>query len=199
MGRLFLVVLVAAGIAWYFVAHARASNSEHELAAVASTIAGRPVGIHCQSFGGELVDVTSEPGKVEFDQYGKPGDKASFKRKVCKALQRLPSDVRKPEFDCVDRDVSCPGRVHDDAWAVLVFAHESIHLAGELNESFAQCKGLQNVEFVSRRLGVGSKRSKAIAKYAWKYVYPEADEEYRTDACFNGGPLDVRPGNPRWP
>jgi hypothetical protein len=199
MGRLALIVLVAAGVAWYFVAHARAGANERELASIASVIAGRPVHVHCQSFGGELVDVSSEPGKVEFDQYGKPGDAAKFKRKVCKSLERLARDTRGPEFACVSGDLRCPGRVHDDAWAALVFAHESVHLQGELDEAFTQCKGVQNVAFVAKQLGASPTRARQIARYAWEYVYPEADEEYRTDACFNGGPLDIRPGNPRWP
>ena len=193
-----ILAVVVLAVVWYAIGHEHAKKSERGLSAIASAVAGRPVRVHCQSFGGELVDVSADAGSVAFDD-ARPADVAKLKRKVCKSLERMRKDLSKPEFGCVAANVRCPDRVHKEIWAATVLAHESMHLAGEIREDVAECEGIQQTALVARRLGAGRKRAHAIAEYAWTYVYPEAQESYRTLDCFNGGPFDLRPADPIWP
>ena len=196
MAKVLLVVAVAA--VWFATGHER-GVSEERLATISSELAARPVSVHCQSFGAELVDVTSEAGTVEFDQRGRPADVTKLKRKVCRALDRMRGDIGKPELACVESGNRCPARIHDEVWAATVLAHESMHLAGEIREDIAECEAMQKTALVAQRLGAGKKLARSVAAYAWKYVYPEAREDYRMLDCFNGGPFDLRPGDPHWP
>jgi hypothetical protein len=199
MGRLVLVLAVVGGIAWYGVGHARAKEAEQKLAAIASEIAQRPVAVHCQSFGGELIDVSPESGRVKFDELGRPGDKADLKRKVCKALERFPKDRLSSGFACMTQRTPCSKRVHEDVWAMHVLAHEAWHLAGEETEYVAECKAVQTTALVALRLGADAAQAKAIGEYAWSAVYPQTPPAYQSPHCFNGSRLDLRPGDYRWP
>jgi hypothetical protein len=199
MGRLFLVVAAAAGIAWYASGHADAKRHQQRLAVIASDIAGRRVSIHCQSLAGELIDVSSEDGKVKFNGEGRPGNHADLKRKVCKALVRFPRDLRLPAFRCVDTGAPCTKRIRDDIWAAHVLAHESWHLAGQQAEDVAECNALQTTAFVAAKLGASAKRAQAIAAYTWRTLYPRTPESYRSDDCRNGGKLDLHPYSAAWP
>jgi hypothetical protein len=199
MGRLFLLVVAAAGIAWYASGHADATRQQHRLGAIASEIAGRHVSVHCQSLGGELIDVSSEDGKVKFDGEGHPAGHADLKRKICKALDRFPRDLSLPAFRCVDTGAPCTKRIRDDVWAAHVLAHESWHLAGQAAEDVAECNGLQTTAFVAARLGASPARAEAIAAYVWTTLYPRTPESYRSDDCHNGGKLDLHPYVATWP
>jgi hypothetical protein len=199
MGRLLLLAVVAAGVVWYASGHAEAKRQQQRLGAIASEIAGRRVSIHCQSLGGELIDVSSEDGKVRFDGQGHPADHADLKRKICRALDRFPRDVRQPAFRCVDTGAACTKRIRDDMWAAHVLAHESAHLAGQAAEDVAECNGLQTTAFVAAKLGASPARAQAIAEYVWTNLYPRTPDSYRSDDCRNGGKLDLHPYVATWP
>jgi hypothetical protein len=199
MGRFFLLVVAAAGIAWYASGHADAKRQQQRLGAIASEIAGHRVSIHCQSLGGELIDVSSEDGKVKFDGEGRPAGHADLKRKICKSLARFPRDLATPAFRCVDTGAPCKKRIREDIWAAHVLAHESWHLAGQAAEDVAECNGLQTTAFVAAKLGAGAKRAQAIAEYVWTTLYPHTPESYRSDDCRNGGKLDLHPYSSVWP
>ena len=199
MGRVLLLVAAAAGIAWYASGHAQAKRHEQRLAAIASEIAGHRVGIHCQSLGGELIDVSAEDGKVKFDGQGRPANHAELKRKICKALGRFRRDLGLPAFRCVDTGAPCTKRIRDDVWAAHVLAHESWHLAGQAAEDVAECNGLQTTAFVAVQLGASPKRAQAIAAYAWSTLYPRTPPAYQTTDCRNGGKLDLHPYSSDWP
>ena len=196
MGKI-LVLGVVAAVVWV-TGHQHTKHTERRLAAIASEIAERPVAVHCQSFVAELVDVSSDAGKVAFDR-NRPGDKTDLKRNVCRSLDRLRRDAAKPELACLDSGKRCPRHVHDEVWAATVLAHESIHLAGQIREDIAECQGIQKTAFVARRLGASKDVAAALGRYAWKQVYPQAREDYRSLDCFNGGPFDLRPADPIWP
>lgn len=193
-----LVLVLAIGIAWFATGHERAKESERELSAIASEVAGRPVQVHCQTIVAELVDVSADAGKVEFED-GRPADDTKLKRNVCKALGRFSHDVRTPEFACVESGSRCPDRVHEEIWAATVLAHETMHLSGEVAEDAAECKAMQQTPLVAELLGASPADARAIGRYAWTQIYPEAREDYRSIDCYNGGPLDLRRGDPRWP
>lgn len=196
MGKLLVLVVVAA-VVWG-IGHERTKHTERRLAAIASEIAQRPVGVHCQGFLAELVDVSSEPGRVEFDR-SRPADHTDLQRKVCRALDRLRTDAAKPALACLGSGDRCPTRVHQEVWAATVLAHESIHLAGQIREDVAECQGIQRTALVAQRLGAAKDVATAVGRYAWKQVYPQAREDYRSLDCFNGGPYDLRPADPLWP
>jgi hypothetical protein len=199
LGRLLLLVAAAAGIGWYAAGHAHAQRQEQRLGAIASVLAGRKVGVHCQSLGRELIDVTAEDGEVEFDGLGHPADHTDLKRRICKALARFPRDLVTPAFGCVDAGTPCTKRVRDDVWAAHVLAHESSHLAGQATEEVAECTAVQTTAFVARELGADAKRAQAIASYAWTYLYKTTPDSYQSADCRNGGKLDLRRGDPVWP
>jgi hypothetical protein len=199
MGRLILLAVAAAGIAWYASGHAQAERRQERLGAIASQIAGHRVAIHCQSLGGELIDVSSEDGKVKFDGEGRPAGHADLKRKICKDLDRFPRDLRLPAFRCVDTGAPCTKRIRDDIWAAHVLAHESWHLAGQQAEDVAECNALQTTAFVAAKLGASATRAQAIAAYAWTTLYPRTPESYRSDDCRSGGKLDLHPYVAAWP
>ena len=196
MGKLLLVVVIAA-VVWV-TGHEQTKHTERRLAAIASEIAERPVDVQCQGFVAELVDVSPDAGKVAFDR-NRPDDHADLKRKVCRALDRFRDDAAKPELSCLDSGDRCPTRVHEEVWAATVLAHESIHLAGQIREDVAECEGVQKTALVAQRLGAAKDVATAVGRYAWKQVYPEAREDYRSLDCFNGGPFDLRPADPVWP
>jgi hypothetical protein len=199
VAKLLLLVAAAAGIGWFAAGHEHAKRDELRLGAIASQIAGRPVGVHCQSFGGELIDVSSEDGRVRFDELGKPDDHTDLKRRVCKSLARFSRDLTLPEFRCVETGAACEKRVSDDVWAAHILAHESIHLAGEESEIAAECSGMQYTDFVAEQLGADPKRADAIAAYAYDYLYKKTPDSYQSADCRNGGRLDIRRGDPVWP
>ena len=120
-------------------------------------------------------------------------------RKVCRALDRLRGDAAKPELSCLASGDRCPKRVHEEVWAATVLAHESIHLAGQIREDIAECEAIQKTALVAQRLGAAKDVAADVGRYAWKQVYPEAREDYRSLDCFNGGPWDLRPADPAWP
>jgi hypothetical protein len=102
------------------------------------------------------------------------------------------------------------------AFAVLVLAHESIHLAenraGVLydavkptSETHANCYGLQWIPYTAGTLGATPDDAHAIASYAFDYVYPGFqgvtghDSPYWSVDCHENGPLDLTPNDGVWP
>lgn len=97
------------------------------------------------------------------------------------------------------------------ATALLVLAHESVHLvqdrAGrplpptEQAESEAKCVGMQWLYAVAEQLGDSPDDAEAIAQYAYDDLYPSfRGTPYWSPACAPGGALDRRtPGTRSWP
>ena len=87
----------------------------------------------------------------------------------------------------------------DAAVAVNVLSHEAWHLAGERNESVAQCYALQSNEDTAIRLGATAAEARAIADFVVRRVQPVLPPEYKTTECRDGGPLDLDPARTGWP
>lgn len=83
--------------------------------------------------------------------------------------------------------------------AVHTLAHEVWHLRGIGDEAGTECRALQTTAQAALLLGADARRADAAALYALAWFYPQVPSEYRTTDCFNGGPLDLRPADPRWP
>lgn len=199
MARLALLTTLALLVGWLALNHRRAEASEGRLGAIASEIAKRPVWVHCQGAVGAALDVSGEAGSVQFDAEGRPASTAELKRGVCSALRRLPRERNAPEFDCLERDLTCPRDVIRSAWAVQTLAHEAWHLAGIRDEARTECYGLQTTAYVAERLGADFAQAQTLARYLYRYIYPRMPAGYVSGDCRDGGALDLRPETTDFP
>ena len=83
--------------------------------------------------------------------------------------------------------------------AVHVVAHESMHLAGVLDEAVADCLGMQVDALVAMRLGALPGFARSLAREYWALYYPSQERPYRSPACRDGGMLDLFPDRRGWP
>ncbi len=178
--RLAIVVTLLAAVAVGWAAHSTVEKraDERRLARIAGEIAGRDVSVRCQSLVGELVDVDSEYGSVEFDRTGRPGDVAKLDHGICTTLAKLSRGDRVP--------------LERSALAVEALAHESYHLAGVKDEAATQCYGLQAMRWVAARLGLTPADASAYVAEALRR-YPTLPEAYRSAECRERGQLDLHP------
>jgi hypothetical protein len=190
-------VLLVGGVA--FVMHERKSALENHLGVIATELGHRHVHVHCQSFAGNLLDVSNEAGYVKFDASGVPLDYMVLKRPICQALARYPKDVRSPAYACVLQNAQCSQRILYDMWAVHTLAHEDWHLHGIGNEALTECNAMQTTAQAAELFGADAQSAQATATYLWTHMYGDEPDEYRTPECANGGPDDLRPADPVWP
>ena len=83
--------------------------------------------------------------------------------------------------------------------AVHVLGHESMHLAGIVDEARAECLAVQLDAFIAARLGATTEFARSLAREYWRYYYPSQDHRYRSADCRDGGPLDLFPSRHGWP
>jgi hypothetical protein len=195
--KLAIAALLVCGVG--FVLHERKSALENHLGTIATELGGRHVHVHCQSFAGNLLDVSSEAGSVQFDASGIPSDTTDLKRPICSALSRFPHDVKSPAYACVLANAECPQPIWEDVLAVHTLAHEVWHLHGYGNEAQVECYALQTTARAAELFGADPVAAQATANYAYTRFYPNEPDEYREPDCANGGPLDLRPTDPVWP
>lgn len=167
--------------------HHEQHANESRLADVASAIAGRPVEVHCPGVIQRLVDISPNSGSVYFDSVGRPGDFTELNAETCSTLD-----------DFAEGHTSS-GDALKVARALHVLAHESSHLAGVRNEAEADCFGLQRTAFVALELGATPAEARRFAEIALADRARTAPPEYRSPACYDGGPLDLDPGSAVWP
>lgn len=197
--RAFALAVVACAAGFLGWRHYETVQLEHRLGAIASTIAGRPVRVHCQGAVGAALDVSGEAGTVMFDAGGKPAAVTDLKHDVCDRLSAYPHVHTNGKFDCVGSGTACPLDTLENLWALQTLAHESWHLAGEQSEAVAECHALQTTAFVAERLGAAPVEAEASARAVLYQIYPQMPTEYRSDECRDGGPLDLRPQSSVWP
>lgn len=178
---LVILVLVGAPAGWLVLKQRNLDTVESRLAAVASEIAGRNVEVRCPSALEELVDISPNAGSVHFGADGQPANHMELNAETCSALSNVAHGV--------DARVSK---------ALHVFAHESWHLAGILDEAKADCYALQRVELAALRLGAAPAEAQGLARRAYEDRLETAPAEYRSFECRDGGALDLSP-SPGWP
>jgi hypothetical protein len=83
--------------------------------------------------------------------------------------------------------------------AVDVLAHESWHLRGVIDEGETECRSLQTIAWTAQQLGATGDQGHAMALAQYTGAYEEMPEAYRSGGCADGGPLDMRPGDDRFP
>jgi hypothetical protein len=84
--------------------------------------------------------------------------------------------------------------------ALVVFAHEAEHLRSPTaGEDETECHALQRVRGLVRDVGHGEAYADELAGLAWDIGYPEKSDAYRTELCYDGGPLDLHRQSSIWP
>jgi hypothetical protein len=196
--RLPLVVVVIVGLAlfayayrvdrqagWTFVSASDRARAEKRFTAEAARIAGRPVRVICDS-DYAFTGVGSDAAGIAFI----PRGLAYLEPTVCRSLYRV----------AFEREV---GNRDDAAFAITVLAHEATHLRGIRSEAQTECYALQEGVGLGERLGLD--RATAAALMRAQLDRDLSDEtvqrvNYRlSPGCSNGGSLDLRPNDPRFP
>jgi hypothetical protein len=85
-----------------------------------------------------------------------------------------------------------------DAFALLVFAHESQHAAGVAAEAAADCRGMQMMSAAGALLGIPRAYGERLARDYWK-TYAQQPKVYVSRQCRDGGAFDMRRASHRWP
>lgn len=199
-----LVLLVLIGSGWAWEGHGRHAH-ERQLGAVATQLAGRPVGVRCQSLWRDLLSIRSDLGEVRTDASGRLADETDLRRTTCQRLGTLVDD-RLAQLDCLvsvdwsrpDRADPCIVRVGRLAHLVGTLAHESMHLRGYLDEAVAQCYAVQSEALAAVLLGGSRELGEALARFEL-FVTGGMPSEYQSFQCRPGGTLDLHPETPEFP
>lgn len=195
-------VLAAGGVfvaAVLFVLAARVDRSESWDAVPAATkaaaverftreavrIAGQPVSVRCDD-AYAYTGVGSDALGVAF-----PGRALAFLEPgVCKTLTAV-------VFDGDRRERA------ETAEAVLVLAHEAVHLGGERDEGVTECRALQEGVPLGVRLGLPEDRARRMMASLYARSLAERAITRLTyqlpDGCRDGGDLDLDPDDGRFP
>ncbi|MGB8651524.1 MAG: hypothetical protein WCD35_12785, partial [Mycobacteriales bacterium] len=86
----------------------------------------------------------------------------------------------------------------DEAVAVHVLTHESMHMRGQTNEALAECEAVQRDEITAHELGASVEQARRLARVYWLLVYPRMPEDYFSRDCRPGGPLDEGLASAPW-
>lgn len=166
------------------------SREEPTFAAIAGELAGEQATVRCWS-ARDWKRVSRGYAHRNGVTFGLAGFASPFAHaidlspEVCTALAR----IRYGDGD----------HVPEEAFALNVLAHESMHLLQEdPSEAQAECWAMQRIVRVGTMLGMSSDTARRRATYYLEKVYPGQYPEYRTPDCRPDGPLDQSPGGP-WP
>jgi hypothetical protein len=149
----------------------------------ASRVAGKPVTIRCDEAGDYVGAVQHADGVAVVG-----GDLAYLTPERCLDLYRL---AFKDEV-----------RSNRTALALAVLAHEAWHLRGVSDEGTTECYALQSGVELGERLGLSAGRAQQIMRrqLVENASRGRASPAYRVPPdCREGGRLDLRPGDTRFP
>jgi hypothetical protein len=161
------------------------AGEEHKLGAVASELAGVRATVHCQTLGEAFVDAGAELGYVRWGPDGVPEHHTLLKHGVCRDLAAyLHSSKTDPSVE--------------QATAVHVLTHESMHMRGITSESAAECAAVQRDARTAELLGASEQQAQAVVRLYWHLIYPDMPDGYRDSECRPGGRLDEHLPDPPW-
>lgn len=159
------------------------ARAERRFSGEARAIAGRSVRIRCDTeyaFTGAGSDTLG----VAFPRAGL----AYLDPTICRALRDLSVGDDRGE-----RSIE----------AVVVLAHEAVHLGGERREGVTECLALQEAVPLAVRLGIDEARAQRLAHAQYERLLGERNvirvAYALPSSCRNGGALDRRPADPRFP
>ena len=170
---------------WSSVPASERVRAERRYTVEATRIAGRAVTVRCdESYA--FTGVGSDAAGVAFI----PRALAYLEPAVCRSLYRVTFENRVGPRD-------------DAAFAITVLAHEATHLRGVRDEARTECFALQEGVQLGQRLGLDEETARALMRAQRDRDLSDvsiARLDYRLPpGCRNGGSLDLRPGDPRFP
>jgi hypothetical protein len=84
--------------------------------------------------------------------------------------------------------------------AVGTLAHETMHVAGILDEGIADCYAMQLTAVTARGLGAELDYADQLRRLNLEFNREHrAGTAYESPDCYDGGPLDLDPDSSRWP
>jgi hypothetical protein len=187
--KLTIAALATIALAWWIADRQDRRGNERRLSSIASEIAGRDVRVSCPGPVGRLFGWDIVEGSVRFDADGKPADETKIRKQSCAELDAL-AEGRREKGLALERAT---------LMAVDVLAHESWHLRGVLDEAETECRSLQTMAWTAQQLGATLEQGHAMALAHYTGAYRQMPESYRSGACVDGGALDLRPDDGRFP
>jgi hypothetical protein len=170
---------------------------EPKLSRVAAGSVGRRTTTHCwrEEDWETLSEQYAALGREEFWLAGLASPSAGridLSSHVCDRLRPFLEEGRLPSLISFE--------AYELSEALVVLAHEAEHLRRPgASEADVECRALQRVRGLVRAEGHGAELQNELALLAWDIGYPENLEEYRTERCADGGPLDLHPDSSAWP
>ena len=180
----FLAARADRAATWRSLPDDERTRTVSRLTAEASIVAGRPVTIRCDeqyAFTGAGSDTLG----IAFPRAGI----AYLDQGICRALHDLVLDGK--------------DRGERTGEAIVVLAHEAVHLRGERREGVTECLALQEGVRLGARLGLDEARARALMgdeldrRLAERSVIRAAYA--LPTGCKDGGSLDVHPSDQRFP
>jgi hypothetical protein len=161
------------------------SRAEARFTAEAARIAGRPVRVRCDE-GYAFTGAGSDTLGIAF-----PGSRLAYlDPTICRSLYDLAFAGKRSGGE----------RIAD---ALVVLAHEAVHLGGERREGVTECLALQDAGPLAVRLGLGEAEARRSLRTAYDQRLSERNVIRAAYAlprgCHDGESLDRRPGDERFP
>jgi hypothetical protein len=198
--KLAIAAAVGSALVWWIADRQDRRGNERRLSAIASEIAGRDVRVSCPGPIGRLLGWDIVEGSVRFGPDGKPFDETKIRKQSCAELDALAEGRRRGELECIARTaIACGRHGRETVMAVDVLAHESWHLNGVMDEAVTECRSLQTLAWTAQQLGSTAEQGRAMALAQYTGAYLELPDAYRNGACVDGGALDLRRDEKRFP
>ena len=194
----------------------RITPVERALSRVAARVAGDSASVRCSSPTGWRAlgarhDFDAEVTWALTPLLGTPGGTtpvgySSLAPRTCRLLERFTeAPVERGTRICRHGSPRLRAVLGEcDDWgamlvAVHVVGHESIHLAGVVDEATADCLGMQLDALVAMQLGAAAAFARTLARDYWTEYYAAQAPAYRSPDCRGGGALDLFPADRGWP
>ena len=178
--------------------HRRAAETTYEadLSRISKGISGRRASVHCWA-DEDWTPLSEQYGLLRGDEFWLAGLADPVKHRidlapiVCTPLRRLFRGRYSPRLNFESFELS---------QALVVLAHEAEHLrVPDAEEDEVECYALQRVRNLVRDTGRSRWYQDEMAGLAWDVGYPNQLEDYRTERCYDGGPLDLHQDSSAWP
>lgn len=180
-------------VSWWIVEMRTLHANEARLAVISSEIAGRQVKVDCPGPLSRMSHWDTVEGTANMEK-----GVANLRPLACAEADALARGKREEALGCAERGNDCPESLRL-ALAVDVVAHEAWHLSWIYDEGETECRAVQTLGRTAERLGATEAQGRALARIYWQDHFPLMPRPYRSDECHDGGRLDMRPKDPRWP